>query len=312
MDIRRLQFFLRIADEGSMNRAAQVLGIAQPALSRQMRLLEEALGVTLFTRTSRGMALTEAGEQLRGSMVGPLRQLELAMQNVGSPFAQLEGGVVLGMPQTTASVLARPLLTRVGAVFPKVKLGVVEGETGQLVEGMLKGEVDLALVHGPISDDRLFDSALLDEDLALVGGPGSGLSADQPMPFASLARFPLVLPRFQPGVRSAVEKTWLRLGVTLEVRLEVDSLQVTKDLIESGLVYGVLPVSAVHREVEAGRLRHAPICNPSLTQHLVFAARPQLVMSRSFVAEFGVLVRQEAAALVAAGVWPATLSFPPA
>src|ERR1700740_1285114 len=117
MDIRRLQFFLRIADEGSMNRAARVLGIAQPALSRQMRLLEEALGVTLFTRTSRGMELTEAGEQLRGSMTGPLRHLELAMQNVGSPFAQLEGGVILGMPQTTACVLARPLLARVAAVF---------------------------------------------------------------------------------------------------------------------------------------------------------------------------------------------------
>jgi DNA-binding transcriptional LysR family regulator len=309
MDIRRLQFFLRIADEGSMNRAARVLGIAQPALSRQMRLLEQALGVTLFTRTSRGMELTEAGEQLRGSMTGPLRQLELAMQNVGSPFAQLEGGVVVGMPETTACILAEPLLSRVSAIFPKVKLGVVVGETSQLVDGMLKGEVDLALVHGPISDDRLFDSALLDEDLVLVGGPGSGLAADQPVSFGQLSRFPLVLPRFQPGVRSTVEKTWLRLGVNIEVRLEVDSLQVTKDLITSGLAYGVLAVSAIHREVEAGRLRYAPLRDPALTQHLVFAARPHLVMPRSFVAEFGALVRQEVEALVAGGAWPATLSF---
>lgn len=309
MDIRRLQVFLRIADEGSMNRAARVLGIAQPALSRQMRLLEEALGVTLFTRTSRGMELTEAGEQLRGSMTGPLRQLELAMQNVGSPFAQLEGGVILGMPQTTACVLAQPLLARVATVFPKVKLAMVDGETGQLVEDMLKGEIDLALVHGPLADDRLFDSPLLDEPLALVGGPEAELFPGQPVSFAGLTRYPLVLPRFQPGLRSMVEKTWLRLGVNIDVRLEVGSLQVTKDLIEAGQAYGVLPVSAIRREVDAGRLRHAPICDPVMTQHLVFAARPHLVMPRSFVAEFGSLVRQEVARLVGSGAWPATLAF---
>jgi DNA-binding transcriptional LysR family regulator len=309
MDIRRLQFFLRIADEGSMSRAARVLGIAQPALSRQMRLLEEALGVALFTRTSRGMELTEAGEQLRGAMAGPLRQLELAMQNVGSPFAQLEGGVVLGMPETTACVLAKPLLSRLASVFPKVKLGVVHRETGQLIEGMLKGEVDLALIHGPAPDERLFDSELLTEELVLVGGPTCVLSADEPVRFEKLAEHPLVLPRFQPGVRSIVERAALRLNVGIEIRFDVDSLQISKDLIEAGLAYGVLPVSAFRRELDAGRLRYAPICDPVMTQHLVFAARPHLVMPRSFVAEIGSLVRQEVAELVESGVWPATLAF---
>ena len=71
------------------------------------------------------------------------------VSTVGSPFAQLEGGVILGMPQTTACVLARPLLARVAAVFPKVKLGVVDGETSQLVEGMLKGEIGVQVHVGP-------------------------------------------------------------------------------------------------------------------------------------------------------------------
>lgn len=309
MDIRRLQFFLRIAEQGSMTGAARVLGIAQPALSRQMRLLEEALGVVLFTRTPRGMELTEHGEQLRASMGGPLRQLELAMQNVGSPLAQLEGGVVLGMPEATACVLAQPLLARIAAVFPKVKLGVAHRETGQLIEGMLKGEVDLALIYGPAPDDRLFESDLLAEDLVLVGGPSSGLSAARPVRFETLGALALVLPRFQPGIRSMVEKTALRLDLRIDIRMEVDSVQITKDLIESGLAHGVLPCSAIGREVQAGRLRYAPICDPVMTQHLVFAARPRLVMPRSFVAEFGLLVRQEIAELVRSGAWPATLAF---
>lgn len=292
-----------------MSRAASVLGIAQPALSRQMRLLEEALGVTLFRRTSRGVALTEEGEQLRASMTGPLRQLELAMQNVGSPFAQLEGGVVLGMPATAACVLAGPLVGRVAAAFPKVKLRVMERETSQLIESMLKGEVDLALIYGPAPDERLFESELLVEDLVLVGGPTAALAPERPVRFVELAGRPLVLPGVQPGVRSLVEKTALRVQVALDVRFEIDALQVAKDLIEAGLACGVMPASAIGREVAAGRLRYAPICDPAMTQHLTFTARPHLVMPRSFVAEFGLLVRQEAARLVAAGRWPATLAF---
>lgn len=309
MDLRRLRYFLRIADEGSMSRAASVLGIAQPALSRQMRLLEEALGVVLFRRTPRGVTLTEEGEQLRAAMTGPLRQLELAMQNVGSPFAQLEGGVVLGMPATTACVLAEPLLGRLAAAFPKVKLRVVDRETGQLIEGMLKGEVDLALIYGPAPDERLFESDLLVEELVLVGDAASGLSPDRPVRFAALAGLPLVLPGVQPGVRSLVEKTALRVQAALDIRFEVDALQVAKDLVEAGLAYSVLPASAINREAAAGRLRYAPICDPVMAQSLVFAARPHLVMPRAFVAEFGVLVRRQVALLVESGAWPATLAF---
>jgi DNA-binding transcriptional LysR family regulator len=310
MDIRRLQSFLRIADEGSMSRAARVLGVAQPALSRQMRLLEEALGVALFTRTSRGMELTEPGEQLRGSLAGPLRQLELALQNVGSPFAQLEGGVTLGMPAETASILAEPLLRRIMAAFPKVRLRVVDRESGLLVDGMLKGEVDLALIHGPAPDERLFESELLVEDLVLVGSATSGLSPDAPIAFAGIGGYPLVLPGAQPGVRSLVEKTALRLQAAIDIRFEADSLQVTKDLVEAGLGFAVLPVSAFARELQAGRLRYAPLCDPVMTQSLVFAARPHLVMPRSFVAEFGLLVRGEVARLVESEAWPATLVMP--
>jgi DNA-binding transcriptional LysR family regulator len=309
MDIRRLQFFLRIAEEGSMSRAARVLGVAQPALSRQMRLLETALGVELFIRTPRGMELTEAGEQLRVSMTGPLRQLELAMQNVGSPFAQLEGGVVFGMPATTGCLLAEPLLTRLTAAFPKVKLHVVDRESGQLVEGLLKGEVDLALIHGPSPDVRLFESELLVEDLVLVGGPMSDLSPGRPVNFDQIGAFPLALPGLQRGIRGLVEKTAQRTQVALDVRFEVDALQVAKDLVETGRAYGVLPMTAFRRELQAERLRYAPICNPAITQRLVFVARPHLVVPRAFVNEFGILVREQVAQFVTSGDWPATLSF---
>jgi len=98
METRRLKYFVRIAEDGSLMRAAGVLRIAQPALSRQLRLLEEDLGLTLFRRTPRGMQLTQEGELLRVAVAGPLRELELALQNIRSLSARVEGNIVLGMP----------------------------------------------------------------------------------------------------------------------------------------------------------------------------------------------------------------------
>jgi DNA-binding transcriptional LysR family regulator len=311
METHRLHYFLRIADEGSLTRAAAVLGIAQPALSRQMHVLEETLGVQLFRRTPRGMQLTEEGEQLRASLAGPLHQLELAIHNVASPLAQLASGVVFGMPDTTACVLAAPVLYRFTMAFPKVKVRLVVRDSAQLVDDMLTGDVDLALIHGPAPDERLFESDLVTEDLVLVGGPKSDLSPERPVPFADLAGLPLVLPSLEPGLRSVVEKTAMRVRISIDPAFEIDSLAVSKEVIEAGLAYGLLPRSAVGKELKAGRLRYSPINEPEISQQLVFTARPQLVLPRNFVIQFGMLIRHEIADLVHGGAWPAKLAFPP-
>jgi DNA-binding transcriptional LysR family regulator len=310
MDTQRLRYFLRVADEGSLTRAAAVLGIAQPALSRQVHLLEESLGVTLFRRLPRGMQLTEEGKQLRSTLAEPLRQLEQAMQRVSSPLAQIESGVVLGMPDTAACVAAVPLLRRLASAFPNVSFRLTVRDSVELVEDMLTGKVDLAVIHGPAPDERLFATDLVVEDVVLVGGPESDLCVKRPVRFSDLANYPLVLPGLEPGLRSFVEKTALRLSISIEIAYEIDSLAVSKELIEAGLAYGFLPISAFAKEFAAGRLRYAPITEPALSHHLVFAARPKLVLPRSFVAHFGMLLRNEVAALVASGTWPARVNVP--
>jgi DNA-binding transcriptional LysR family regulator len=307
MDVQRLRYFVVIAEQGSMNRAASVLGIVQPALSRQVRLLEDSLGVTLFRRTSRGVELTEDGENLRSALVGPLHQIELALQNVGSPLASIERDVVFGMPETTANVLGVPLFEQLSGAFPRVSWRVVLDDTPRLVDEMIKGAVDLALIHGPAPDERLFYGDLAAEDLVLVGAQSAELSGQQPVAFRDLASLPLILPSPRPGFRSFIENTALRLEVTIHVRYEVDSLQLSKDLIAAGHAYGILPVSAFHGDFEAGRLSFAPISDPVLTQRLGMAARPELVLPRRFVMEFGAVVRRQVAALIGTPAWPATL-----
>jgi LysR family transcriptional regulator, nitrogen assimilation regulatory protein len=309
VDTHRLRYFLRIAEEGSISRAASVLGIAQPALSRQVRLLEEDLGVTLFRRTARGVQLTEEGERLRATTAAPLHQLELAMRYVGSPLARIERGLCVGLPATAACVLATPLLDSLSTAFPRVSFHISVASTDDSVEAMLKGVVDIAVI-GPVPDGRLFYHDLLEEDLFVVGGAISDLRPSRAVHFTELAELPLILPASQNGIRTSLENTALRLKIKLQSKFETDSLQVAKDLIETGHGFGVLPLSACAAEVEANRLRHAPLHDPSLTQQLGIAVTSQLELTRGFAIRVGELIQEEAARLIRSGAWTARLSPP--
>ena len=309
MDTHRLKYFQRIAEEGSITRAAGLLGIAQPALSRQLQLLEEELGVALFRRTRRGVELTDAGERLRASTAAPLRQLELAVQYAGSPLARLERNMLLGLLETTVDVLAAPLINSLITVFPNAVFSVTVGSTDQLVDAMLKGAVDVALIN-PVPDERVFYRKMLIEDLVLVGGPQSLLEATHAVPFIDVVALPLVIPRSPAGIGHALENASLRTKVNMSYRTTSDSLQVTKTLIEAGLVYGILPLSACRREVDDGRLRFAPIREPELTQQLGVAATSQLDLPRELTVKLGNTIREEVAALIKSGRWSAELLSP--
>jgi LysR family transcriptional regulator, nitrogen assimilation regulatory protein len=311
VDTHRLRYFLRIAEEGSISRAARVLAIAQPALSRQMHLLEEDLGVTLFRRTSRGVELTDEGEQLRATTAAPLRQLELAMQWVGSPSGRVDRRLVLGMPSTVTPVLTGPLLSALSDAFPSVSVSVTVTDSGALIERMMKGEVDFAVIHGPPADERPFYNELLAEDVALVGGPGSDLESDRPVRFSDLADLPLVLPTVQPGLSYAIQHAALRQKITISARFETDSLHASKRMVQAGLAYAVLPRSTCADELVAGSLRAAPLIHPVITQYIGLAVRPQLELPRGFVTRFGSTIRDEVARLIETEAWPAATLLAP-
>jgi len=173
----------------------------------------------------------------------------------------------------------------------------------------LKGAVDVALIN-PVPDERVFYRKMLIEDLVLVGGPQSLLEATHAVPFIDVVALPLVIPRSPAGIGHALENASLRTKVNMSYRTTSDSLQVTKTLIEAGLVYGILPLSACRREVDDGRLRFAPIREPALTQQLGVAATSQLDLPRELTVKLGNTIREEVAALIKSGRWSAELLSP--
>jgi LysR family nitrogen assimilation transcriptional regulator len=263
MEIRRLQYFVSTAELGSLCRASDVLRIAQPALTRQMRLLEEELGVTLFTRTRRGMRLTEEGEQLLADVLGPLRQLEGALQNIRSFSSGLNGNVAVGMTPTVAYFLAQPLLERMTRDAPNVALRIAEGSAQNLSEGLLTGELDMALLYEPLIEHKLLNRELLTEDMVVIGSPQSGLSPDCPLTITELTQLPLILPNPKNGLRSITERYAAKLNVRFQIKYVIDSFQVLKEMVRNGYGYSIMPLSSILKEVENGTLTYSPVIQPS-------------------------------------------------
>jgi len=303
MDFKRLGYFAQIAELGSLTKAGEKIGIAQPSLSRQMRLLEEELGVTLFTRGSRGMQLTEAGALLRSRIAGPLRQIGHAIYEVRSLPSETGGAVVFGMPPTMIHLLAGPLSLRVAKDAPNISLRIVDGYSGRLLEWMKRGELDAAILYGP-TPGGLNATKLVEDELALVGPPDAGLAMDRPVDFKSLEDVPLVLSSPPHGLRTAIEVAATKARTKLTVKHQADSFQLMKELVQAGLGYTLLPYFSVSDEVESGRVTAAPIHNPAATRQLFLgmqsgAPAPRAVLQ---VEEF---VRDEVARLIDSGRWTA-------
>jgi LysR family transcriptional regulator, nitrogen assimilation regulatory protein len=308
MNLQQLKTFVLIAELGSLSKVSDRIRIAQPALSRQMRLLQEEVGVPLLARHRLGLQLTEAGVEMLRRLSGAIRQLDQAFEDVRTLSREARGSVSFGIVPTASYVLAGQLASRVAARFPGISLRIVEAYSAHLIEWLQRGEIDVAIMYGADADFHLETEPLLLDELVLVGPPDSDLKAGVPVMVAALAHLPLVLPSRPNGLRLLVESAATKAKVKLAVRFEADSFRVLNDLVEKGLGYTVLPLSAIGRERESHRLKFAPLIQPKVTRQLVLGL-PDGIASRATKIVID-LARDEVQALTRSGQWRAKLLFP--
>src|SRR5690606_34125239 len=212
MDLRQITYFIHVAELGSFTRASVVLDVAQPALSRQVRLLELELGQPLLVRNGRGVTPTEAVALLLERGRGILHQFD----NLREELAQLGGGtrgnIALGMPPTVSKVLAVPLVRAVRRHLPGVTLSLSEGLSTTMLQSLAAGQLDLALVYDGPAQPGIATEAVFEEPLMLFSRRRAGAQAP-PVPLAALAGLPLVIPRRPHTLRVLVEDALARLGL---------------------------------------------------------------------------------------------------
>lgn len=191
MDLPHLRAFLKAAELGSVTRAAEALHQTQPAVSGQIARLEHELGRPLFERLARGVRLTEAGQLFRDKVEPILRQLDEARAAlVVDPEA---GRVTVAAIPTVAPYLLPGVLTGFAAEFPKARLEVMELTTAEALRHLVLGQIDLAVLALPVSDETLASEPLFDEELLLAVPTGHRLAKAKTVTLADLTDEPFVL-----------------------------------------------------------------------------------------------------------------------
>lgn len=307
MDFRQLKTFNCVAELGSLSKASDRLRIAQPALSRQIKLLEHELRADLFTRNGRGMVLTEAGKLLLARTAGIVRQIDQIRDDIQSQQGAPSGRVVLGLVPTVSCVLSARLARRTVAQFPGISLCIVESYSGHLIEWLQRGEMDLAIIYGPSADLHLSVQSLGRDSMVAVGPRGSGLSRKPRVPLDWLLRQKLVLPSHSHGLRALIEHAAAKRKMKLDIQLEADSFRVLTSLVEAGLGYTLLPQSSLRDQLADGRLEIAAVDKQGPVRELTVAA-PIDHPGSAATAAITALLRSETMACRDEGLWDIRLA----
>lgn len=276
MDLKQLEYFVQVAELGSFSRAATQLGVAQPALSRQVRALEVELRETLLLRNGRGVTLTEPGRQLLARGRDILQLALAAQQEIGARRDEPVGQIVVGLPPSLARRITVPLIEHFGREMPRAKLAVVEGFSTHIGEWLGTGRVDLGLVYNPEPNPAIEITPVLQEKLMLVGSKAEmGRLDGRSVPLAELARLPLVMPQWGHSFRRLMETQAALAGVKLQIAWEVSSVPTILDLVRRGHGYAALTGSALSVEAQPDDLAQAVITAPEIFSTLCLASSAQ-------------------------------------
>jgi LysR family transcriptional regulator, nitrogen assimilation regulatory protein len=281
MNLKQLQSFVHVAEQGSLARAGAATDLAESLISRHVAALEGEWGDRLFDRTGRGMALSEFGRRMLPEVRAALDQVgrleTIARESAGVPTGTVHVGVLPSLASQLLPLLFADL--RTGA--PGVTLHAAEGFSGNLDERLASGRLDIAVInrYGPSSARH--EEVLGTAETWLIGKPGSPLLQEDSVPFKALAGVPLVLPSTPNGLRVTLDQLARRHGIQLDIVMEVDSSGSMKDVALSGHAYTLLPLMAVKEELGRRKLGAARVVKPGIRRTIALALTTQRPLSRA-------------------------------
>lgn len=306
MDLRQLRNFNRIVELGSITAAADDLNIAQPALSRQVKALEDELGLPLLRRHGRGVVPTEEGIRLARRAHSILEDVDGLQSDITGQNRALVGTVTLGLPPTVAEILATHMIERTMQAHPQVKLRIVSGFSGHVQDWLIRGKVDLGVAYQGQTSPHLSAHPIIIEQLFLIQPADMSAGRDGvPIDAQEALSLPLILPNPEHGLRGRIEAIAQDRMIDLNVVLEIDILPTMLAFVERGLGATILPLVSVIDHVRAGRLIARPIVRRTIDRKLVLMTALNRPGSRliTAMAEF---LTDEVHQLVTSGNWPGT------
>lgn len=290
MDLRQIQYFFALYEEGSVTHAANRMNVVQPALSMQLAKLESEIGQQLFHRNTRGMAPTPVGHHMYKLFRPVLADFARARDQLMQTDGELSGHVSIGLIASVAQDLLAQVLAEYTQTHPRVTLALSDGYTPMLCKAVTEGQLDAAIINQPRRQLALNSHPLLSEDFVLVTGPKHPELSDS-LKVRDAAGLKLALPTRLHGLRDILDSITQAEGITLAPELEVDSINAIVQLVELGTYAALLPRIAVLSKLADGRLRAHTLVDPPLTRQVVCVTHPLRPLSPAAAAFVAMLER---------------------
>jgi LysR family transcriptional regulator, nitrogen assimilation regulatory protein len=269
MDFKQLKALVTVVEVGSVTRAAELLHLVQPAVTRQIRALEQELGVPLFERTRHGMRPTEAGTSLAERARRALTELDRARAELAPEPGVVTGIVTVGLLESAAELLATSLVSAVLRDHPGIELRLLTAYSGHLQRWLDEGDVDLSLLYNLMSTPSLNVTPLVREKLWAVARPSDELDATRPVPFSQVAAHPIVVPTEGNALRTLIDGASRQAGVEPKIAVQTNSMSLQKQLVLGGHGWTVLPGIGIATDVARGTLSAAPVREPEVWRTIV-------------------------------------------
>jgi LysR family transcriptional regulator, transcription activator of glutamate synthase operon len=245
VDVKQLKYFLALVSTGNFRMAANQCDISQPGLSRQIMALEQEMGGPLFDRTGRKATLTPIGECLLPYARRAVKELDQAQSLIVELLRPDRGEICIAGLHSVNTYLLPSLLASFRERFPKIQLRLTSLGSERIVKVLLDKLVDLAVVMGPVSTPDIISTFLYDEELAVLVPANHPLARHRRVLFSQITPYPQVVFRDGYAMRTALSQYFAQVGATLDIAVEINTLESFKETVRQGVGIALLPISAL-------------------------------------------------------------------
>jgi DNA-binding transcriptional LysR family regulator len=290
MDFDQLNTFLEVARLNSFSKAAETCFRTQPAISSQIRALEEEVGAKLFDRSGGKVSMTAAGKAFQKYAE---QQMEARKQMLTS-LAEMErvprGELVVGANEGTCLHILPEVFAEFKKQYPSVAVSIRRSERTKILESIIDNSVDFGVISMPVTDSRLTVVLVHRDELVVIAATGHALAKMKSVPVGDTAKYPLLLPKVG-HTRDALEGLFHERGFKPHVSMELDSSELLKRFVAANVGVGFIARSNVVEDVKAGVLAAMPISDAQIKRDLALVFRKDKALSRAALAFIDIAVK---------------------
>lgn len=290
MDFDQLETFLEVARLSSFSRAAEKRFRTQPAISAQIRALEEEVGARLLDRSGGRVALTAAGKVFQRYAEEALESRRAALASVGEMERVPRGELVVGANEATCLHILPEVFAEFKKQYASVAVSIHRAERARIMEAIIENSVDFGVVSMPVSDNRLTVVPIHRDELVVIAPPQHPLAKFKAATMADVVKYPLLLPKVG-RTRDAIENLFHERHLKPNVSMELDSSELLKRFVAADVGVGFIARSNVVEDVRAKVLAALPLADAQIKRDLALVFRKDKALSRAALAFIDIAVK---------------------